>query len=113
MGFLLALSLPLLIAAIVSSWCTVAWRNTLASRSWFFVSAFIIVLGTHRVLEVVVNLFKLLWMPSGSYILEYQGNSDFVELASKAIAVESTVLAAVAALAGYFILQRLRKGISR
>jgi hypothetical protein len=111
MVFILSLVLPFVAALVVAAACSFMWRDILARPTLFFLLSVVVVLGMHRLVQVFLEVGRLLWPGSRSYFLEHQPTPSVIELFERGLTVEAFLLAIVAAAASYPLLLAIRNGV--
>lgn len=105
------MALPFLVAFLLSLIAPWMWRRVLVSPVRFGVFSFLILLGTHRVIQVLVELWKSLPL-SGGYFLEYEKTPTAIELLERQLTVEALVISILLVAAGVPILYVLRRSMA-
>lgn len=105
------MALPFLVAFLISIITPWMWRRVLASPVKFGVFSFLMLLGLHRVIQALVELWKSLQL--SGYFLEYEKSPAAIELIMRQLTIEALVVSLMLVITGIPILYALRRAMGR
>lgn len=104
--------LPFLGSALLIAITSALWWGTL-QRPWVFTCVGLLaLLGIHRIVQVALEVFKLLPGTQGWFLVA-RDEPRFVELAQENLNVQSAMVTVIVVVVGWFTLLWLRNALAR
>jgi len=111
MWFIVPLLVPLLLSATMTAIASIWWWRTLAMPWFFTFVALLAMLGLHRVLQFLAELFKV--ATAGGYILEARPRPDPSQFLRESLSTELLVVCLLMLVVGTPLLFGLRAAMAK
>ncbi|NPC55695.1 hypothetical protein [Caenimonas soli] len=112
MQFLVAIALPFVACLMLVGVTSAMWWRTFQTPWQFAILGMLVLLGLHRLVQVVAEAIKLA-SPVQGYFLEARAKPNFLEIARENLNIEALLVTAVVVVAGIPLLLWLRSALPK